>query len=280
MKTYYVRFGTGDPRQYAGLAPTFLMFKLSNNTDVTPPSISEVGSSSGLFSFQYGTTTAIAFLIDAATTSPGTTGRYVTGAIDPADRTDEYAATMIAIGTSLVAIGTSNIALGISNVALGTTNVALGTTNVALGTTAVFLGGAIGTTLGALGSSIMAFGATNFALGTTGVALGTTNVALGTTNVAIGTSLTALGTSIYAGLNDLGSSMAGVFAAIGSTASSFGDSSTDPVDLFGYLKRIRENLEGNRSYIKPSGALSLNARNGTTLITKTITNSVSMTVRS
>lgn len=236
-KTYWLQFGFGDPRAFTGLSPTFLIFKDSAGTNVTPPSIAEVGTGTGMYAFSWGTTTAIGFLADAATTTPGPQGRYVYGSLDPVDRADEYGATLIALGTTAVA-------LGITNVALGTTNVALGTTNVG-------------------------FGATNVALGTTNVALGTTSVAIGTTLVAIATTILAQSTSLSV-----------VISGIGSTASSFGDSTTDPVDLFGYMKRLLENFEGNQTFVKTSGVLTIYSRgSSTTLRVKTIANSISMVVK-
>lgn len=207
MKTYGLQFGGGDPRTYTGLSPTFLYFvNMTTGATVAPPSITELFANTGVYKFQWGTTTPIAFLADAATTSPGTSGRYVVGQLDPNDRSDEY-------GTTLVAIGT-----------------------------------------------------TNFALGTTSVALGTTNVAIGTTLVALSTSILA-GQSFYVG-------------AIGTTASSFGNSSTDPVDLFGYLKRIQENLEGNNTYSKVTGAFTILSRGSSyTLASKTVANSVSLVTK-
>ena len=225
MKTYFLKFGDGDPRNFCGLNATFLMFKLNDNTNVTPPGITQVGSSSGIYYFNWGTTTPICFLADAATTSPGASGRYVTGSIDPNDRCDEYGTTITAIGTTLVAIGTTNFALG----------------------------------------------TTNFALGTTNVAIGASGVALGTTNVALGTSIIAQGTTILSYLSGLSSP---VLIAIGSTASSFGSTSSDPVDLFGYLKRIIELYEGNETFAKSTGALSMYSRGSSTLLRqKTVTNS-------
>ncbi len=87
-KTYYLTFGTtGDPRTFVGLAPTFLIFNNAGSA-VTPPSIAAVTGATGFYSFTWGTTTPICFMADAATTSPGAVGRYVIGAIDPADRAD------------------------------------------------------------------------------------------------------------------------------------------------------------------------------------------------
>lgn len=199
-KVYYVRFGTGDPGPYFGLAPTFLCFN-NNGTAVTPPSIAAVTGATGFYSFTYGPTTPIAFLIDGFTTGLGAY-RYVTGSIDPADRTDEY-------GNTLVAIGTSNIALG------------------------------------------------------------TTSVAIGTTVSAISATLSAVSLSLTFAIQ-----------VLGSTASSFGSTLTDPTDLFGYMKRIQELMEGDNYYYKSTGVFSQYSRGSSTLLrTKTIANSVSTVIK-
>lgn len=237
MKTYYLQFGSGDPRTFTGLAPTLLSFTRFDGVAVTPPAVAEVAVGTGIYNFSYGTTQSIAFLADAATTSPGPVGRYVFGALDPADRIDE-------IGSTLIAIGTSTIALGVTGVALGTTAVALGTTAVALGTTSV-------------------------ALGTTSVALGTSNLALGTTILSVVNTILIQGITVTA-----------VVTGIGSVGSTFGGVGTNPIDLFGYMKRIQENLEGNMSYQKVSGALTILSRGGSfTLANKTVTNSITMTIK-
>jgi hypothetical protein len=211
-KTYWFRFGSGDPRTYTGYTPTLIFFKNADGTDVSRPAISETPST-GMYYFSFGTTVPISFLADAATTAPGADGRYVVGTLDPADRADEY-------GNTLVSLGTSSIALG-----------------------------------------------------TTGVALGTTNVAIGTTNVAIGTSLLAQSNSLVV-------SLTGVVAGIGTTASSFGTVSTDPTSLFGYMKRVIENLEGDQSFDKSSGALTISDRaSSVTLAVKTITNSITNVIK-
>lgn len=203
-KTYWLTFGAGDPRVYTGLAPTLIVFKQSDNTAITGPAITEV-TGTGFYYFTFGTTLPIAFLADAATTSPGPQGRYIRGILDPSDRADEYGSTLTAIGTT--------------SVALGTTSVALGTTNVAIGTTVLY------------------------------------QVTNGTLTVTV--------------------------AGIGSTLSSYGTDAADPVDLFGYLKRVIENLEGNNTFIKSSGSLSIYSRGSSQLLaTKTIANSVSQVVKS
>lgn len=239
MKTYSVQFGSGDPRTYTGLNPTLLIFvNISSGATLVAPSFTEALTGSGIYKFQYGTTTPISFLADAATTGPGTSGRYVTGQIDPADRSDEYGTTLVGIGTTLTGYGVTNLALGTTMVAIGTTNFGFGTSNFALGTS-------------------------NFALGTSIIA---GQVNLGTTLVGVGNTLAGIGISLN------------VFTSlIGSTSSSFGDSLTDPSTLFGYLKRLQENLEGNSQYVKVSGLWGIYSRgSSTTLANKTITNSATM----
>lgn len=258
MKYYSLQFGTGDPRQFAGLSPTFLIFaNMTTGATLTPPAITEVLSiTCGIYQFQWGTTTPIAFLCDAATTSPGAAGRYVAGQLDPVDRADEYGTTMIAIGTTIIGQGVTNIALGTSNIALGTSNIALGVSNLA-----------IGVSNQALGVSNLAQGLTTLGYGVSIYAQVQNN---GTTLVAIGNSLAVLGTSLSI-----------IIPAIGSTASSFGDASTDPSTLFGYLKRIQENLEGDSQYVKVSGIWSIFDRAASaTLVVKTITNNATMVVKS
>lgn len=238
-KVYTMQFGSGDPRTFTGLSPTMLIFvRVSDGATIAPPSITESASGWGIYQFTYGTTQPIAFLADAATTSPGTSARYIVGQIDPSDRADEYGNTMVALGNSGVALSTTGVALGTTAVALGNTNIAFGTTNVA-----------IGTSLSALGLSTLA---------------------LGTTAVAIGTTITGL-------LNGLSSP---ILLAIGTTASSFGSAVSDPVDLFGYMKRTRELLEGNRSFQKGVGVLTqFDRTGGTTLYSKSIANNASLVTK-
>jgi hypothetical protein len=220
VKTYFLSFGNGDPRTLGGMNATFLIFKTSNGSDISPPGITEIPTSTGIHYFNWGTTTPIAFLADAATTSPGAAARYIPGAIDPADRGDEYGNTLFAIGTSLIAQSSTLFGQGVSNLAYGNSN--------------------------------FSFGVSNF---------------------AFGTSIYALSVSIYAlGLTGSGQ--------IGTTASSFGSTSVDPSDLFGYLKRIQENLEGDQRFIKSSGVLDIYNRGSSTLLReKTITNSSSSVIK-
>ncbi len=298
-KFYSLQFGAGDPRTFTGLAPTFLIFvRLTDGATIAPPSISESLTGSGLYQFTWGTTQPISFLADAATTSPGSAGRYVTGEIDPADRIDEVGTTLVALGTSNIALGTTNIALGVTNVsygvlnfALGTTGVALGITNIALGTTNVALGitnVALGTTNVALGTtsvaSFAAIGSTLVAQGSTLVAIGNTSIAIGSTNSQMitneGVTLVAIGNTLSAlGLTNIALSST-LFTLIGTPASPIGDNLTDPNDLFGYSKRIAELIEGQEQFVKGSGALTMYDRTGaTTLATRTVTNNASLVVK-
>lgn len=297
-KQYWFSFSP-DPSTTSNLSPTFLNFAKFDGTSLTPPGITQPFTGTGLYQFTYTPTFSIAFKIDGATTGGGLTTliRYVVGALDPIDRVDELLAeqgsTMSAIGMSNIALGVTAIGQGNTLIALGTTNVALGTTNVALGTTNVALGT---TNIGygfsnfALGTTAVSYGLLNFGLGTTNVALGTTNVALGTTNVALGVTsigqgntMIALGTTVVAiatTLMGFGTSLSSNDAAIGSTASSYGSSSADPVDLFGYMKRIREFLEGNQTFNKTTGSWSIYSRSSATLlITKTLTNAAAGVTR-
>lgn len=260
-----MKFGSGDPRTLTGLSPTFLIFvNLTNGATVTPPSITESATSWGIYQFTYGTTQPIAFLVDAATTSPGSVGRYVTGQIDPADRADEFGTTMIAIGTSTIAQGVSMAAIGATilqtEINQGITLVAIGNSSIALGTSGV-----------AQNVSIIA-GQLN---------LGVTLVGIGNTSIALGTSIYSLEQAIGSTLLSIGSIGISLSAAIGSTASSIGTATTDPGDLFGYLKRISELEQGQETFVKGSGVLTmLDRTGGITLAQRTVTNSASMVVKS
>lgn len=179
-KVYYTRFGSGDPRLSSGLVPTFVYFN-NNGAAVTPPAIAEVLGATGIYSFTYGTTTPICFLLDGATTGLGAY-RYVTGSIDPADRADEYGNTIVAQNVTIQA--------------------------------------SIGT-----GGTLLAF--------------------------------------------------------FGTPGSTFGGQFTDPIDMFGYLKRFQELLEGDNTYIKPTGVFDLLSRGSSTLLrAKTIANSISTVIKS
>lgn len=194
LKNYSVVFGSGDPRGYTGLAPTFIQFwNLATGTTNAPPSIAEtISGKTGVYTFSYGVTQPIAFLLDAATTSPGALGRFVSGQIDPADRADEYAATLLNYSVTLTTLSYSIIVIGSSNSVSNATLLAL----------------------------------------------------------------------------------------IGTTASSFGSTSSNPSTIFGFLKRAQEMAEGDQTYVKGSGALQFYNRGSTTLLVqKTIADTSSTTTK-
>lgn len=87
-KFYYLKFGSGDPRLNSGLFPTFVIFSMQGLTSLSPPGITELPSGSGLYQFQFGATTAIAFLADGGSNlSAG--DRYISGTLDPIQAVDQ-----------------------------------------------------------------------------------------------------------------------------------------------------------------------------------------------
>lgn len=271
MKNYTVTFGSGDPRGFTGLAPTFIQFwNLSTGTTNTPPSIAEtVAGKTGIYTFSYGVTQPIQFLLDAATTSPGAVGRYVVGQIDPADRSDEY-------GTTLTAIGFSTLVYGSSLLAQGTTLTAIGFSTLVYGSSLL----AQGTTLTAIGFSNLVYGSSLLAQGVTLTAIGFSNLVFGTSIFALGQTLTQRDTNMGLTLTSIGNTQFALFGYIGSTASSFGSTSVDPVDIYSFLKRAQEFMEGNSTYNKNTGILDFYSRGSSTLLReKTISDTSSQTTK-
>lgn len=241
-KKYWLKFGSGDPANTSGLAPTFIHFIKFDGTTLAPPGITQPITGVGLYQFTYTPSFSIGFTIDGATTGLSASNRYIFGNLDPNDRLDEIVGEQ---GSTLTAIGS---------------------------------------TLVAQGATVSAVAATLIAQGATVAAIGNTLIAQGSTLVGTGTSLVAMGSTvsgIAATLAVIGSSNAALLAVIGTTASVIGDSSTSPGDLFGYLKRVREVLEGYQSYTKTTASWSLYERTGATLLaTKTITNNSTQVIRS
>lgn len=168
MKQYWLQFGSGDPRTYTGLAPTLVIFKSFSGVALSAPGITEPIAGSGLYKFEYNPSFSVAFLADAATTSPGSTGRYVTGVLDPVHVIDERLPEM---GTTLVAVGNSAAVMG--------------------GSLAV-----MGNSLGVMGGSLSVMGTTLAALGASSAVMGSTLSAIATNVMAIGSSLTAIDAKI------------------------------------------------------------------------------------
>lgn len=112
-KTFFFKFGTGDPRPYTGISPTFLIFVDQNGSTLSPPSITEDLVGSGFYKFSYTPTLGIAFLIDGATTLLDSVSRYVSGALDPVLLVDQQ---LSGNGSSFIpvaaAIGTNSDSYG------------------------------------------------------------------------------------------------------------------------------------------------------------------------
>lgn len=186
-KQYVVQFAVpGAPSLLAGFTPTFLQFRtVPGGGATTPPGITEIPTSTGLFYFTYDPISPIAFVIDGGA-SLQLSARYIAGSLDPVQKVDEQ-------GTSLAAQITAE------------------------------------------GNSLVAFSASMLALGNTLVAIGLSN----------------------------GIGGASVVAALGGLADSFGTTLTDPTTVFGYLKRLQENFEGNSVFTKTSGVWGVFSRGNT-----------------
>lgn len=82
MANFVVQFGSGNPSTYAGLSPTFIVWNVVGIGATTPPAVTQVPTSSGLYYFTYTPTTAVAFVLDGTATITTPAIRYVSGAID------------------------------------------------------------------------------------------------------------------------------------------------------------------------------------------------------
>lgn len=88
MKTYWLQFGSGNPTDNTGLAPTFIQFYTQAGATVAPPGITEIFTGSGLYRFQYAPTLSIVFVADGGALLSNS-DRYVTGVLDPIQAVDE-----------------------------------------------------------------------------------------------------------------------------------------------------------------------------------------------
>ncbi len=88
-KNFVVQFGTGNPTLRTGLTPTFTIFKTVGGSNITAPGVTEIPTSSGLYYFTYGPTSAIAFVLDGGSSITDTSIRYLTGQLDPVQAVDE-----------------------------------------------------------------------------------------------------------------------------------------------------------------------------------------------
>lgn len=87
-KTFYLKFGGGDPRINSGLSPTFVIFSLAGLTSITGVTITELPAGSGLYQFNYGPTLAVTFLADGGA-GLSSVDRYITGILDPIQAVDQ-----------------------------------------------------------------------------------------------------------------------------------------------------------------------------------------------
>jgi len=131
---------------------------------------------------------------------------------------------------------------------------------------------AFSTSFLASNSSLFAVGASNNALGVTNVAIGTTLTGFGTSIYAQSASVYAIAVSLYAQGSSLAFNISDLQAKVGTTASTFGNSFSDPVTLYGYLKRTQEFLEGDAEFTKTIGQWDIRSRGGSLLITKNLNN--------
>ena len=68
---------------------------------------------------------------------------------------------------------------------------------------------------------------------------------------------------------------------MGYVTDSFGSSAIDPTTVFGYVKRLLENFEGDAIFNKTAACMEYFSRGSSTLIrTKTVTNTSSVSTKS
>lgn len=88
---YFARFGSGNPQEFSGLTPTFIIFQTDLGASLARPSIAEVGISTGFYGFTYITsaTYSIVFTIDGGNAIAEASSRYVAGVLDPISNVDQ-----------------------------------------------------------------------------------------------------------------------------------------------------------------------------------------------
>ena len=87
-KTFYLKLGTGNPANYTGLSPTFIIFNSNGLTALAAPGITEAPIGSGIYNFMYGPTLSILFQADGGA-ALSATDRYIVGALDPIQAVDQ-----------------------------------------------------------------------------------------------------------------------------------------------------------------------------------------------
>ncbi len=92
-KKFWLKFGSGDPRNNTGLSPTLIVFGSEGGTALVAPGITEPIVGSGLYQFSYDPTLAVAFVADGGA-GLSSSDRYVTGVLDPIQAVDEKMGTV------------------------------------------------------------------------------------------------------------------------------------------------------------------------------------------
>lgn len=89
---YGLAFGSGDCRNFSGLTPTFVLFVTEGGSMLTPPAVTEVGGTTGLYYFTYtpSATYTIFFQADGGAAITDASLRYVKGTLDPIASVDQY----------------------------------------------------------------------------------------------------------------------------------------------------------------------------------------------
>lgn len=107
MKSYLLKFGSGDPSSFTGLSPTFTLFLQGptlpwGTPGVAAPGITEIASGTGLYTFVYNATLPFAFVADGGS-GLASGDRYITGILDPIQAVDER------VGFPGASIGSTNV---------------------------------------------------------------------------------------------------------------------------------------------------------------------------
>lgn len=138
---YWLRFGTDNPSNHTGLAPTFIKFLNSAGAATTAPAITEPGSA-GLYKFSYDAQGTIAFIVDGNPTGVSLFGsdRFVVGSLNVSDKIAEVGGTLTALGATVVAIGNTVAVIGGTLAVIGSTISSFGVAMAGIGSTASTFG--------------------------------------------------------------------------------------------------------------------------------------------
>jgi hypothetical protein len=108
-KDFVVQFGYGNPTLMTGLSPTFTVFKVVGQGNTTPPAITEIPTSTGLYTFSYTPLSAIAFVIDGGS-ALSASSRYVVSSLDPVQTVDQGVSGIIAsLGSTASSFGSTSV---------------------------------------------------------------------------------------------------------------------------------------------------------------------------